>query len=183
MSVTTMYLFEAPTWEAKHHAEFGNSWGWAAFVWDSLLGQYFKEIPGVEMRGGWPASSLANWKKLWDPQIKIPMEPWERVVLRATYDRAIIHVGQFAQVAACLRKFERVHFCPALDGVSHLGDIAFALEELLKVNQGLPRGMAVGFQATSVAQNLWQFYDEETGDSQPYSLEKHKLHHVVELAS
>src|SRR6185437_1462852 len=106
MSTTTIFVFQEPDWTAKVHAELGNSWGWAAFVWEALLKRYRYAIRGIEPNDRY-FHGTHNWPKLWEQEADIPFEPWERNVLRATYDRAIIRgLTPLARIAGELRRFE-----------------------------------------------------------------------------
>lgn len=181
MSTTTIYVFQEPDWTAKVHTELKNSWGWAAFVYEALLRRYSGQIRGIKP-GDRYLYGTHNWAKLWEQEAEIPFEPWERNVLRATYDRAIIRgLTPLARIAGEMRRFQREHHHP-WDGVCHLDTIGVIIEKLLFDMGHTWKPTAIGFQPTSVAEELWRVpVADDPDETRMYDLQRDKLHHEVEL--
>lgn len=100
--------------KAEYGAEFGNSWGGAAFIWSKMFDEYVKD----------PCKPYDSWlstgrdKELWKLASCQDVPLGLRAVLSSTYDNAIIRREHFAEFVRHLREFH-ARFC-ADDGWSHL---------------------------------------------------------------
>lgn len=160
MSRTTMMLIDSGG-NTRDIAEFSNSWGSAAFVWDALYKKY--------IGGDGYLFSDENMKKVWalwkDPRLRTV----EKVVLLSTFDHAIIERDKFEDAAFAFAEFEALHRQP--NAICHMGAISQALMDNRETD-------CVGacFQQTSVAENPWLGeYNEDTEDYKPFDMnaEKH----------
>lgn len=182
MSTTTLIVFQAPSWDAVVYREWPASWGWAAFVWQVLLERYGDKIPGVDFAFGGVGLNIKNWPKLWEHENEIPFEPWERNVLRLTYNRAVIGgLTRLARIAGDLQRFQTEHW-RAWDGVCHLGAIGRTIETLIRDMGHTWVPTAIGLQPTSVAADMWRMPTGEREETRPYNLRRDDLHHEVEMA-
>lgn len=129
--------------------KFPNAWGGAARIWDSLYRRYV-------------ANPLDPYDEiLWALAKNENLLLAERAVHVATFDRAIIRREHFKQYREHLDRFIELH--PAKAGhIDHLPAWASYM--------GACVAEAIGFHGTSVANNLWQEYDEETDEFTPYDL-------------
>ncbi len=149
--------------------EFSNAWGGAAFIWDALFNAYLKDASnefdswisrGTDDRGLWDLAKRAN----------LPM--FERVVLAATFDRAMVTRSHFKRFASDLREFADKY--PANGKACHLRAWAAFVEACEEE--------AIGFYGTSVSENLWFGYDEEdTDETIPYDMHTRDEHFEVYL--
>ncbi len=159
MSRTTMYAFpkSGPCVEL---AEFPNSWGSAARIWNALSERYLGE------RVVWmlPNRSEQLWALVDDPQLTQA----ERDVLESTFDHVLVHRNDFDYLAGVYRAFSL--FYPPGKSACHLNAIATVLEQLVDGKMVVSFEVyAVGWRWTSCAENLWQVRDEND-DSRPYNL-------------
>lgn len=155
MSRTTMMLIDE-NGNTRDVAEFSNSWGSAAFVWDALRKAF---LSGDEY--------LFNdevIKKVWalwkDPRLL----RFEKAVLLSTFDHAIIERDKFTDAAEAFTAFERRYRQP--NAACHMGAISQVLMDSRELD-------CVGacFQQTSVAENPWLGeYDEETEEYKPFDM-------------
>ncbi len=163
-----MYVFQAPRWDAVVYHEWGDSSGWAEFIWQSLLERYCDNISGITPRRGRLFDSR-DWYKLWEQEKDIPFEPWERNVLRATYDRAIIRgLTPLARIAGELRRFQKEYWRSRY-GLCHVASVGQTIERLLFEMGDNWRPTAIGFQATSSAQELWRIPTGHRDETRPYN--------------
>ena len=155
MSSTSLVEFRDN--KADSEIEFGNSWGGAARIWNSLFDRYVKD----------PNIPYDNWlnptrsKLLWDLAGRDDVPLSERAVLAFTFDHFIIRRENFAQLAKDMRAFVETY---PLTGIDHLPAWADVLES--------STAEAIGLHATSVNQNPWFTYDKEAGEYLPADLTK-----------
>jgi hypothetical protein len=137
--------------------DFRNAWGGHARIWNALFDRYLKD----------PLNEYDSWmltrsqQKLWDIVKRQDLQPFERIVMAATFDYAIISKEHFATFAADLRKFVQLYPVAGAT-VDHLP----AWADLIESN----KAQAIGFRGTSVAENVWIGYNGETDESVPYDL-------------
>jgi hypothetical protein len=131
--------------------EWNNGHGAAARVWDALYNKYLHD--------GKPYScwmNMRDFKPLWslwkDPRLS---EVEQRVQLM-TFDYAIIRRENFRRAADDLDAFEDLH--PSGSRVSHLCAWAETLRELADDEEI----EAIGFQHTSVGENLFVSWEENS---------------------
>ena len=144
--------------------EYHNAWGGAAYVWSSLYdlycktgeGDYWLRIPGLPWVG----------KLLERPDVP----DFEKIVLLAMYDHAIVDASHFKRFARDLRLFAQKHGSVRVHGVivNHLPAWADFFDTCT--------AEAVGFYPTSVGDDWWQVWDDEREESEPYSLRTGELH-------
>lgn len=150
-------------------AEYKNSFGGAARIWDALFNAYLKD----------PAKEFDSWltrnmrdpsdRTLWDLAKRDDLPPFERAVHMATFDRAMIRRENFARFAGDLRQFVKKY--PAGDRVCHLSAWADRI--------AASDAEAIGFWMMSVSDNLWQEWDEEADESVPYDLNARTDHFEI----
>lgn len=133
--------------------EFGNSWGFAMRIWNSLAIKYMKLecFPLHELLKPNEESLCSKFWKLASDK-NVPLR--DRIVLASTYDRVIIEKERLADLADCYDEFEKEY---AYAGVTNLPAIAKVLREL----QNEDGFVGVVFHVNSVTENLWETYNEE----------------------
>ncbi len=166
MSRTTLKVVH-PDGEVGSREEYGNSWGFAAYIWDKMSIRYL----GAQGAGSW---MLGDPEPLWALAKDEHVPIGHRRVLRTTFDRAIIAPGAWEQVAADYRQF----VCEFYDGSArpvtcHLGLIAAALEKLP------PELRGACFYPMSVSQDLWIV--REGDRERHYNIDRDKGHFFIEL--
>lgn len=140
-------------------ASLGNSWGSGAFVWTALANKYMgKDFMWL----GNPENAQKVWDLWKDPRLHY----YERVVLMATFDHAIIERERFREAAECFADFEANH-CQ-VNQACHMGTIS---RLLLQHDADPVTGMC--FHLTSVTEDPWcGEYDEETETDLPFDWDK-----------
>lgn len=161
--MTTTSLIEFVDGVAQAEYEFGNSWGGAARVWDSLFKKY---IPKKHEFDNW--MQAAEDKRLWSVCEDPRLSDAERMVYAFTMDNALVKKDDFAAMAKALREFIQQN---PRDGVCHLEAFAKVFEE--------SEGDAMGLHATSVCENPWISCDEEQDESVPYNIATGEKHFFV----
>lgn len=168
---------------AKPHT-FQNSWGGAAFIWEALWNKYVR--PELMEKDPGPASYYKSWlvgsdedkHRLWDlwkrEDIRMPI--YEKVVLLASLDNAIVSNENLADFVEHLRRFAEAHHTK-VNGLCHLE----AWADFIEANQDAE---GVGFWLTSVCGNPWihrryESEDDEDGEEEPYDLTKGDKHWEV----
>jgi hypothetical protein len=157
MSCCTIYEFhDGKPISAK---EFGNSWGGAMVIWTAMFDRYEKN-PAIAYDNVLTAMHGPRGKRFWGLWQRQDIPEFMRAVFAATFDRAIVRREHFARYANDLREFVK-HFGKG-DGACHLPAWADYVEAC--------EAEAVGFQQTSVAENLWFDYPDDGSDAVPYDL-------------
>jgi hypothetical protein len=146
--------------------EFRNAWGGAARIWNALYDRYLKD----------PKKEYDTWafggdhKKFWQLAERKDLPVFERAVHASTFDRAMIRREHFAAFAEHLREFVKAYPVGG-DTYDHLPKWADIIEA--------SDAEAIGFHGTSVSDNLWMEYDEQTDESTPYDLNSEDRHFEV----
>jgi len=143
--------------------EFRNSWGGAARIWDSIWKAYGTNTHEFD---NW--LSAATDGRLWGLWASSDFIESEKIVYLFTCDNALVEKKDFSKIAAALREFESLHPCK---GVSHLSAWADLIES--------SDSEAIGLHATSVTENPWFEWDEETDETLPYNLNEGDKHWFV----
>lgn len=172
MSCTTIYAIFPDKKGFVDFRDFSNSWGGAAFVWDNLKRRYESDLPEGD------PSDLFGWSRVWEyDEAGGKMEPWERNVLRSTYDRAVLRRYDFRLMAHDMEVFKRAYY--EAGKACSLGEQAECLRELF--DKG---ALYVAWNQTSVVGFLLGGdYNEDTDDEIPYDIDKGEEHHFVEMAT
>lgn len=132
----------------EHGPEFRNAWGGAARIWQALFDTYLKN-PRIEY-DSW--LSEKNQARLWKLCERQDLPIFERAVHVFTFDKFYVRRENFKQFAYHLQDFDTKY--PAGERVNHLGGWRnYFLESDAE---------AVGLYGTSVGENLWNEYDEES---------------------
>lgn len=166
MSRTTVYAF----YDGKpaKSVELPNAWGSGPMIWDALIAKYRVE-----------GDVFSAWKNLCAAERdgKIKLQPWERIVLHATYENALVKRDDLETYAAAAEQFDKAHH---VDGrVCHLRAMGEVAREALKDG-----AEAIGFHLTSVADNPWWVRpDNEDEDGRPYDLAVDTRHWFVDCAT
>lgn len=193
MSHTTIYAVRKPEDGFESEAEFRNSHGSATFVWNALLRRYkdgiLKGKPLLGDNGNWGrgVSVFDAWSEVWKyDQAGGYLEPWERNVLRSTYDNAVLMRDSFLMMADAMDHFEAAH---------HSGELAEHACTLHKQAECLRKlhvagdVVAVAWCQTSVGE-FWgeghrdmEADEDEDGDLPwvPYRIDQDSQHFVIEV--
>lgn len=171
-----MFVFDGDG-DACDDSEYSNSWGFAAMIWEALLERYGKLI----VPEGRATFAMNDWPKLWkaDEDDRLPLQPWERDVLRATYDHAIIRGADLERMADSFDRFEEAHAKPG--SACSLKRIAARMRDLAAGVQTKFVRPDVCFQATSVAEDQWIVFDGGE-DGRPYNIKRDTKHFYVDIA-
>ena len=124
MSTTTIYVISADgdgnLLLEDEVAEYKNSHGWCAFVWQALMAKF--GISKLWLMGGaeelWASHAAKTIDLAW----------YEAAVLNATYDKATLSAARRNDFVSALREFDAQH--PGGLSVSHLFAMATDLEAL-----------------------------------------------------
>ncbi len=155
MSRATVYGLYPEKKEIVEIKELRNSHGSASVIWDIFLKEYYL----IESySAGQPYMEL-----LWPRYKDLGIPQYQRAVLMMTYDQAYIKNDYYKRAAEDIRQFLE-KFPPIEGNVNHWAEIASILEE----EKEAP---AIGFQMTSVAENLLAEWDEEKEESVMVPLE------------
>jgi hypothetical protein len=154
MSRTTIWIADQAG-TMRRGPEFHNAWRSAAAVWEHLGGRW-----GHKRGEGSILMDKAALSALWNDAAN-PARPWhERVVLACTFDRALVRREEFEVVAGCMDAVAARMTVP-----QSLTEQAATLRELA----GDETVTAIGWQQTSVAEELWWVSsDEDEEDGHPY---------------
>jgi hypothetical protein len=153
--MSSAYLVTFVNGVADSSYEFGNSWGGAARIWDSLFQKYIEKIDEYDnwLRAGADKRLWQVWK---DPRL----QECERLVYFLCCDDALVKREDFTKMAEAIRKFKELH--PSKEGhVCHLNLFAEVFET--------ETCDAIGMHATSVCENPWIGWDEKTDEAVPYN--------------
>jgi hypothetical protein len=158
MSYCAIVTFE--NGKSARQMEFGNAWGGAARIWKLLYDKYLLD-PTVK-HDNWMSAASGDGRKLWDLCRRDDLPMFERAIHMATMDWAIVRREHFTQFCAHLREFEERY--PGSGSISHLQAWADAIEGFG------PEIEAVGFWHTSVCDNPWCGWTDDTDEPVTYDL-------------
>lgn len=179
MSRTTLLIVDNDG-DVCDDSEYSNAWGFGPMIWQALIDRYRNAIPTI----GRDELSLDNWPKLWkaDENDGLPLRPWERDVLRATYDNAMIRGADLKRMAASMGMFYEAH---SRHGVAcSLKSIAARLRDLAEGTNTKFKAPDVCFIGTSVQEDPWIVFDGSDDDEgRPYNVKRDTKHWYVELAA
>ncbi len=148
--------------KANSETRYGNSHGGSAYIWRNLYDKYLKD-PN-KLYDNWLLSSHESGAPLWKLARAEEVPLGQRIVHMFTFDQAIVKKENFVELAKYLREF--VEFFGTQGCVCHLLEWADALEK----NEG--DFEAVGVHGTSVCENPWYRWDEDTDEEIPFDLSK-----------
>jgi hypothetical protein len=173
MSYTSLKSFDATG--LRTVKRYQNSHGFAPKIWNSLCERYFPHER-------W---AMGAWELLWKDK-SLVFQPWERIVLRSTYDRAAVKAEDVPQYIEALGLFDKFYTKP--DHVNHLLSIAADAQQLLGTE---------GFRALcftgSLSDDLWEVREPCTNEScegdhsecdpeiRPYDLDRDQGHWFVSM--
>lgn len=140
-----------------------NAWGGMAFVWSALFEVYCKD-PKVQY-DSWLQKPERVWTLANNPDLPIAL----RAVLCSTFDYALVYRDDFKRYAADLRAFTA--WAGTRNVVCHLPSWADFIEKC--------DAEAIGHYGTSVADNPWSTFDEQTEAMVPYDLTTGTKHFSV----
>lgn len=149
---------------ASESYEFRNSWGGAARIWHSLFESYIEKKHEYD---NW--MTAAKDGRLWKVWRDDRVSDAERVVYWMCCDNALVKRENFAAMASALREFATKH--PVDGNVCHLEAWAKVFDE--------SDAEAIGLYATSVGDNPWHGWNEETYENEPYDIGKGDKHWFV----
>lgn len=127
-----------PDREPLELARWHNSWGWAARIWQSLVGD------------GW-LSNDAGLNALWQNIESLP--EWQQAPVVLTFDTGVIPYFAYEWTALQLEEFD--HRMPAKEG--HVNHIPAAIE----LFRSLPEVPLIGIHGTTVSENPFDPWDAE----------------------
>jgi hypothetical protein len=145
---------------------FKNAWGGHAFIWECLYNKYLKNplIPYDSWLG-------KNSEKLWKLPERNDLRDFERAVLISTFDYAIVRKKNLRPFMHDLISFETV-YKRVESGVCHLSSYV----EWIHSHEDAE---AIGFYGTSVSENIWRRWNEETEEEILYDLNTMDKHFEV----
>jgi hypothetical protein len=159
MSRTKLYGFREGRPDIK--VEFGNSWGFCPMIWDSLVKKY-----GIFERelARYDKTMFDAWTELWRvvKEETVRPRPWELLVLRSTYDQALVKADRFEEYAKALEMFHEAHALP--ERVCHLASMSHHIKQMG------PDVECVGFYGTSVNEDPWWVQGADDDEGRPYDL-------------
>jgi hypothetical protein len=153
-------------------AEYSNSYGWCAYVWNALFEKYIEKLHEYD---SW---LVGDPNRVWDLAKRDDLSPAERVTLAATFDNVVVRVEDLGTVADLFDRF--VEMYPPGNYVCHLPAMAEALREIHREPAG---AIAVGWYGMSVVDNPWVGeWVDEFAYHEPYDITKGEKHWFLELA-
>jgi len=166
MSYTTVYLIHT-NGAIKEIAPLENSHGFGPYVWNCFCGELLGNIHA------WRDLDLVSDEKLesWARDKNIPRQG--RAALLLVENQAVIEHARFIEIMGLLHKF----VMDADNGFSvcHFSKIA----ELLEQHANDADGLGMCFDPSSLSDNLWFEYDEETDKEIPYDVKTGTRHFYV----
>lgn len=179
MSYSTLHIVDDDG-DICDDSQYANSWGFAAMIWSALVKKYAAQIPGIDPADRYLTSNFDNWPRLWKATDALPLEPWERDVLVATYDRAMVRGADLVRMAESMEAFQATH--AEQNRVCTLNAIAARLRDLAAGEKTKITAPDVCFTATSVAEDLWYVpADDPDEEGRPYNVKKDTGHWFVDL--
>lgn len=143
--------------------EFGNSWGGAMFIWDSVFERYLKDpkIPYDNVLSPLAKHGSEREQAIWNCWKRPDISPAAKAVWLCTFDNVLVMPLDFNQFALDLREFVREFLIG--ERICHLPAWADFVDNHADAE-------AIGFHHTSVSENPWYGWDEATEESVPYNL-------------
>jgi hypothetical protein len=137
--------------------EFKNAHGWTAFVWDCLWGEY---VPKKHPYDSWISGDP---NRLWKLHNSTKLEDFERFVLKATFDTALVKQDSTDNFMVSLQKFVDKYQDNATNRVCHIPKLI----ELLSIKANTNHYIAIGWYGMSIADNCWDEYggEDANGDN------------------
>lgn len=132
-----------------------NAWGGAMHVWNSLNEEY-----------GLNDSMFTGYKKTWKELGTGVYEAFEDIVLGSTFDMVWVKKENIDKLIKAFGKY-----CDKYDGSNLQKQI-----EILNDIKNDGQYIGVSWCQTSVADDLWDFYDDEEDELMPYNINKGKKH-------
>jgi hypothetical protein len=158
--------------KAGEEVEFRNAWGGAAFIWSALFDKYLKD-PAIEYHN-W-LSTAASSSKLWELADREDLSICERILMKSTFDYAMVRREHFAEFCAHLREFTKM-YPPKGQTICHLNAWADEIERLIVPVAEIE---AIGFYGTSCSDNLWFLPAGDDEDYKGYDLNEHDKHFEI----
>lgn len=160
MSRSTLYTFDK---EGQRHEykEYGNSWLGSIMVWQTFGEKYNLVTKEDHLFVDGIVEKIC--KITYDPLI--PLE--DRITMASTFDRTSVESKDFARLIWAFRESSK-----SLPDHCHIKKMADDIEKLI----GDENVIAIGWQGTSVAENLWWIYGENEEEGRPYNYLKDDKH-------
>lgn len=156
--MSTCAIIEFRDGKADTEHRFGNSWGGAARIWTALFDKYAKD-PKIEYDNWLTTASQPGNRRLWDLVDDPRLMEFEKAVHYATFDNFIVRRENFSRFAKHLREFSLAY---SYGGIDHLPAWANVIEK--------SDAEAVGFHHTSVSENPWIAWADDSDEGTPYDL-------------
>lgn len=150
MSRTTIYVAD-PTGEMRRQAEFSNSFWSAAMVWTRFAVRYLGVAEEDQYR---VLTDKGLLRRVWDLAADEALPEADRITLCTTFDRFYVNAENFERVAAAMDATAKW-----LPEVCTIGPQAQFIRSLI----GNAEALAVGWQQTSVSEDLWWIYPNNDG--------------------
>ncbi len=154
MSTTEIYAIEK-NGDVTPYGSAQNSWLGGMHVWNSLSDKY-----------GFDDSLMSGFNKTWGNFNKGIYEDYENVVLGSTFDHIIVLKENFEQLLMSFKKYYSVY------PNSNFGQ-QIEVIEAMKVDDNV---IGVAWCQTSVADDLWDYYNEGEDECIPYNIFKGEKH-------
>ncbi len=162
MSSTSLVEFKNDVADTCH--EFSNSWGGFARIMDVLFQKY---IPKTYEFDSW--LQAAQDGRLWKVCRDARLSEAERIVYAFCCDNALVKKEDFPAMATALRDFTKENHVDK--GLCHLEGFAKVFD--------VSDADAIGLHATSVCENPWFTWDEESDETVPYNISTGDKHWFV----
>lgn len=162
--MSSAYLIEFFDGKGTEETVFRNSWGGSARIWDTLYEEYIKDPNNPH-----DIWLMGNTQKLWDLPKDPEMPDFERAVNIFTFDKVIVRRKNFMKFAYHLDLFAGKY--PVGDRVDHLKEWQKFFEN--------SKAEAIGLHGTSVSENLWNLYDEDSDEHVYYNIDEQDEHFEV----
>lgn len=152
----------------KSVAEYQNSHGYLAYIWDALYKRY------VSKKNPW-GSWLMDPEPLWALKDDMRLKPCERNILLCTFDNAMIKKEDFGKYTDSISEFLKLH--TNTNRVNHLTKI---IEDVSAIDD--ESVISIGWYGMSVCENPWKEWNEENDEYTEYDISTGTKHWFVDFA-
>lgn len=158
MSRCEIILFK----DGKAHSdiEYSNSWGGAAYIWDSIYNEYLKDNSPLGEYDSWLIGMRRYGQAFWDLAKNETLPDFMRAAHASQFDMAMVKKENYNKFAQHLRQFA-ARFPVNANTVCHLPTWANDIEKL--------ECDAIGFYPTSVGEWLWSEWDDDADEEVMYN--------------
>lgn len=185
MSYSSLFVIDEDGDVQDTGKEYRNGHGYAMPVWTYLARKYLKQ-PGEDAHKFW-----VRWyyEGKIEPVFKLKADPrlerWEWIVLLTSFDHALVKKENFQETIEAFRMLHGQYKAIEPGNVCHYEEMANDIERMI----GSPEVTGIGWNATSVSEDLWSVRDDcvctacgnehEKEDERHYNVKKDKRHFFV----